>query len=133
MANECWVTKNVLYRVPPCCGILRCWSRENFSSHSHQIVLGPVYGTSSSSSSSSAYYSPLLDIGLSNLSPPSIAFYGIHGRKGDMLFFCSVSDTTRDINLFHKSLFSIFFRSSFLHNDDIYKKYYNAMFIHTAA
>jgi hypothetical protein len=27
---------------------------------------------------------------------PLIAFYDIHGRKGEILFFCSVPDTTRD-------------------------------------
>jgi hypothetical protein len=27
---------------------------------------------------------------------PLVAFYDIHGRKGEVLFFCSVSDTTRD-------------------------------------
>jgi hypothetical protein len=27
---------------------------------------------------------------------PLIAFYDTHGRKGEMLFFCSVPDTTRD-------------------------------------
>jgi hypothetical protein len=25
-----------------------------------------------------------------------VAFYDIHGRKGEVLFFCSVPDTTRD-------------------------------------
>jgi hypothetical protein len=27
---------------------------------------------------------------------PLVAFYDIHGRKGEVLFFCSVPDTTRD-------------------------------------
>jgi hypothetical protein len=26
---------------------------------------------------------------------PLVAFYNIHGRKGKVLFFCSVQDTTR--------------------------------------
>jgi hypothetical protein len=28
---------------------------------------------------------------------PLVALYDIHGRKGEVLFFCSVPDTTRDI------------------------------------
>jgi hypothetical protein len=28
-----------------------------------------------------------------------VAFYDTHGRKGEMLFFCSVPDTTRDIRI----------------------------------
>jgi hypothetical protein len=28
---------------------------------------------------------------------PLAAFYDIQGRKGQVLFFCSVSDTTRDL------------------------------------
>jgi hypothetical protein len=28
---------------------------------------------------------------------PLVAFYDIHGRKREVLFFCSVPDTTRDI------------------------------------
>jgi hypothetical protein len=27
---------------------------------------------------------------------PLVAFYDIHGRKGEVLFFCSVPDPTRD-------------------------------------
>jgi hypothetical protein len=30
---------------------------------------------------------------------PLVAFYDNHGRKGDVLFFCSVPDTTRDLYL----------------------------------
>jgi hypothetical protein len=35
---------------------------------------------------------------ISNVSAvnPLVAFYDIHGRKGEVLFFCSVPDTTRD-------------------------------------
>jgi hypothetical protein len=29
---------------------------------------------------------------------PLVAFYDIHGRKKEVLFFCSVTDTTRDYN-----------------------------------
>jgi hypothetical protein len=32
---------------------------------------------------------------------PLVAFYDIHGRKGEVLFFCSVPDTTRDELLHH--------------------------------
>jgi hypothetical protein len=28
---------------------------------------------------------------------PLVAFYNTHGRKRDVLFFCSVPDTTQDI------------------------------------
>jgi hypothetical protein len=31
---------------------------------------------------------------------PLVAFYDIHGRKREMLFFCSVPDTTRDQSSF---------------------------------
>jgi hypothetical protein len=30
---------------------------------------------------------------------PLVAFYDIHGRKGEVLFFCFGSDTTREITL----------------------------------
>jgi hypothetical protein len=30
---------------------------------------------------------------------PLVAFYDIHGRKGEVLLFCSIPDTTRDIKL----------------------------------
>jgi hypothetical protein len=31
-----------------------------------------------------------------------VAYYDIHGRKGEVLFFCFVSDTTRDPRTTHK-------------------------------
>jgi hypothetical protein len=35
---------------------------------------------------------------------PLVAFYDIHGRKGEVLFFCSVSDTTRDSRTPHDTI-----------------------------
>jgi hypothetical protein len=35
---------------------------------------------------------------------PLVAFNDIHGRKGEVLFFCSVPDTTRDISIRHQKL-----------------------------
>jgi hypothetical protein len=32
---------------------------------------------------------------------PLVAFYDIHGRKGEVLFFCFVPDTKRDINILY--------------------------------
>jgi hypothetical protein len=34
---------------------------------------------------------------------PLVAFYDIHGRKGEVLFFYSVSDTIRDLSSWPKS------------------------------
>jgi hypothetical protein len=35
---------------------------------------------------------------------PLVAFYDIHGRKGEVLFFCSIPDTARDIYFFYMIL-----------------------------
>jgi hypothetical protein len=45
--------------------------------------------------------SKLITVGLQSISGgdtvnPLVAFYGTRGRKREVLFFCSVSDTTRD-------------------------------------
>jgi hypothetical protein len=34
---------------------------------------------------------------------PLVAFYDIHGRNGEMLIFCTVPDTTRDISLIYNN------------------------------
>jgi hypothetical protein len=38
-------------------------------------------------------------LGLSAVNPDLLSFYVIHGRKDEVLFFCSVLDTTGDGNL----------------------------------
>jgi hypothetical protein len=38
---------------------------------------------------------------------PLVAFYDIHGRKGEVLFFCSVPDTTRDLISRGERLFGV--------------------------
>jgi hypothetical protein len=45
---------------------------------------------------------------------PLVAFYDIHGRKREVLFFCSVPDTTRDFHIFIYSFISYLNRVSAL-------------------
>jgi hypothetical protein len=39
---------------------------------------------------------PVRSQSVSDVSNSLVAFYDTHGRKGVVLFFCSVQDTTRD-------------------------------------
>jgi hypothetical protein len=46
----------------------------------------------------------IIDVSAVNL---LVAFYNIHGKKRKVLFFCSVSDTTRDMHIIVKNHYSI--------------------------
>jgi hypothetical protein len=46
---------------------------------------------------------------------PLVALYEIHGRKGEVLFFCSVPDTTPDMYLF------VFYAYYLLNQNQLFK------------
>jgi hypothetical protein len=62
----------------------------------HELIMSiaPAPAPAPATAPTRFYVNKYLGVSAAN---PSVAFYNIHGRKGEVIFFCSVPDTILDV------------------------------------
>jgi hypothetical protein len=85
---------------------MSCWSRQHLqllapAPFSRRVDVRPNYlamRNAADVTGGNPIAVPSQSISVGNAVNPLVAFYDIHERKREVLFFCSVPDTTRDIS-----------------------------------